>query len=232
MNDNIQIMIELQGYWQNVLREERNIERYKKSIAYWKDELRLKKDQVENLDSDIKTLKTEIKNNELALNELEEKLQKLKTRKQGLAKEKELMAIGHEINTVNEDRDSIEEKLIFSMDGLSEKEEELESLSVELSKNELQVASDTDAILANINESELIIENNMERYQELEPSLDSQYRSKFTKILKAKNGIAVCEVKDDVCSGCNFTIPPSLSIEASKSDTISICTNCGRFIYK
>lgn len=232
MNKDIKIMIELQRFWQNILTEEKDIERNNKSIEYWRNDLKEKEAEIDTIKDEIKNLKSTIKTNELQLNELDLKVKKLENQRLSIGKEKELTAIDHEIETVNKGRGDIEEKLINDMDSLEEKENRHESLMNELEDSQKQVDNDISEIQKKIDKSESIIMENKEKYNELIDALNTRYSSKFDKMLKSKHGIAVAKVDNNVCSGCNFEIPASLAIEALKTDSITNCTNCGRFIYR
>lgn len=232
MNKDIKIMIELQRYWQKIITEEKSIERNNKSINYWTSEQKNKKNDYEKTLSDIKSIKALIKSNELKLDELDIKLKKLEERRISIIKEKELNAVDHEMIIVKSDRGEIEEKLIMDMDSLDEMEKSSKTLLSELENLQKQVSNDISEIQKKIKESEFIISQNKEKYNDLLKALSPQVISKFDKMLKSKNGIAVSEVINNVCSGCNFEIPASLAVDAAKSDLIKNCTNCGRFIYK
>jgi uncharacterized protein len=45
------------------------------------------------------------------------------------------------------------------------------------------------------------------------------------------DGVAIVEVKNAVCQGCNLNIPPQLYNELQRCDSLKNCPNCARMIY-
>jgi predicted nucleic acid-binding Zn-ribbon protein len=46
-----------------------------------------------------------------------------------------------------------------------------------------------------------------------------------------KGGIAISQVVNATCSGCNMNIPPQMYNELQKRDSLKFCPNCERIIY-
>jgi predicted nucleic acid-binding Zn-ribbon protein len=57
--------------------------------------------------------------------------------------------------------------------------------------------------------------------------LDIFYRVKA----KQPDSVAIAEVKDAVCQGCNLNIPPQLYIELQHRNSLKNCPSCERIIY-
>ena len=57
--------------------------------------------------------------------------------------------------------------------------------------------------------------------------LDIFYRVKA----KQPDAVAIAEVKDAVCQGCNLNIPPQLYIELQHRNSLIYCPSCERIIY-
>ena len=49
MNKDIETMIELQRFWDNILRAENNIKKNNESVTYWEKELQTRKTNVHSL---------------------------------------------------------------------------------------------------------------------------------------------------------------------------------------
>jgi predicted nucleic acid-binding Zn-ribbon protein len=50
-------------------------------------------------------------------------------------------------------------------------------------------------------------------------------------LLEICAGLAVIEVKDEICQGCNMNIPPQLFVELKKNEEIYNCPHCRRIIF-
>jgi predicted nucleic acid-binding Zn-ribbon protein len=232
MNKDIATMLELQEYWDIILDSKDQVSRKEKSIKYWKDELAELQKNEEKLNNAIKENKNSIKTLELELSESEEKIKKLNERKTNIHNERELQAVTNELNLLNENRDTIEEKLIQLMDEQAENEKFLTDLTAELQEKNKQVDADTLKLQNEIRELEAVISHNDEKFNNKSGELSASVKSKFLKLIKSKEGKAIAEINGEICGFCNFTIPAFLAVEAGKEDAVSVCTNCGRYIFK
>lgn len=55
--------------------------------------------------------------------------------------------------------------------------------------------------------------------------------SKYNFLREKRGGIAIVEVKNAVCTGCNMNVPAQLFNELLRSDKIYFCPSCQRLIY-
>ena len=51
------------------------------------------------------------------------------------------------------------------------------------------------------------------------------------QLSKQSDGIAIVEVKNAVCQGCNMNIPPQMYNELHRSNSLKYCPSCERVIY-
>jgi len=62
--------------------------------------------------------------------------------------------------------------------------------------------------------------------------LDSGLLGIFERVkAKQADSVAIVEVKDAVCQGCNLNIPPQMYNELQRCDNLKNCPNCERIIY-
>jgi len=66
--------------------------------------------------------------------------------------------------------------------------------------------------------------------QKVTEELDSNQLKRYKK-LSEKYPRAVAPVIDGICYGCFVTLPTSFVVRRDKNEVLSICPNCGRFIY-
>ena len=55
--------------------------------------------------------------------------------------------------------------------------------------------------------------------------------SKYERIRTARNNLAVVQVVNEVCTGCNMKIPPQMAVEVKKEKELLQCPYCQRFLY-
>ena len=62
--------------------------------------------------------------------------------------------------------------------------------------------------------------------------LDDDLIALFNRVkAKHSNGVAIAEVKNAVCLGCNMNIPPQIYNELQRRDSLKYCPSCERIIY-
>ena len=63
-------------------------------------------------------------------------------------------------------------------------------------------------------------------------ALDSTIFDIFYRVkAKQSDGVAIAEVKDAVCQGCNLNIPPQMYIDLQHRNSLKNCPSCERIIY-
>ncbi len=63
-------------------------------------------------------------------------------------------------------------------------------------------------------------------------TLDSQILDIFYRVkAKQPDAVAIAEVKNSVCQGCNLNIPPQMFIELQHRNSLKNCPSCERIIY-
>lgn len=232
MNKDITIMIELQKFWDNILRGKTEIEKSNKSILYWKDQLKKNSDEILILETNIKNIKIRIKEKENELAEKDAQIKKLEKRKDVIKNEKEVIALEHEFSKVKSDKDTLEDELINLFDLIKQKEDELKILQAESIESEKQSLSDIQGLEERIIRFQESINENQNKFDDKVDQLSPVVKTKFMKLTKSHNGIAVSKIDGEICGACNFQVPFNLIQDALKESKIVNCTNCGRFLYK
>lgn len=57
------------------------------------------------------------------------------------------------------------------------------------------------------------------------------FLSTYTRVRKARNGLAVVPMQRDACSGCHNRLIPQKRVDIYKRTSVITCDFCGRFIY-
>jgi len=231
MKNEISVMIELQHFWDNVLKCETEIERCKKSIKTWETRLKEISLKVSDTDSKVKTVKLNVKKNELDLEEIDLKIKKIEQRKSQLKSEREIEAQNHELILQNDTKDKLEGTILDMLDNLENLESKLSEFKNELMQTEKQTKEDIEGLNKKINANQKESEIFKNKYNELLPSLSPASKSRFSKLISSKDGVAITKLNGETCTRCNFQVPASIALSASTRKSLEVCTNCGRFIY-
>jgi predicted nucleic acid-binding Zn-ribbon protein len=231
MNNDISIMIELQHFWDNVIKSESEVDRCKKSIKTWEVRLKDITVKVTDTDSKVKNLKLTLKKNELDLDEIDLKIKKTEERKNQLKSEREIEAQNNEIIRLNDTKDKLEGTILDLLDNLEKLEQNLEGLKTEYTESNKQIKDDIEGLNKKIVENQSDSECFKNKFNELLLSLSPVNKSRFSKLISSKDGVAIAKLNGETCSRCNFQVPSSIAASALSQKNIETCTNCGRFIY-
>ncbi len=231
MNNEISIMIELQHYWDNVIKAESEIDRCNKSIKTWENRLKEISLKVSDTETKVKNLKLSLKKNELDLDETDSKVKKIEERKSQLKSERELEAQNHELILLNDAKSKLEETILELLDKLEKLEANLNDFKSAFSESDLQTKKDIDDLNKKINDN--LEESGLfkNKFNDLLSSLSPVNKSRFSKLISSKDGVAIAKLNGETCGRCNFQVPSSIAISAVNRKSIETCTNCGRFIY-
>lgn len=231
MNNEINIMIELQHYWDIVMQKESEIERYTKSIQLWEKRLLEFKNTLIKKDDLLKNLRLKSKQSELSLEEIDIKISKIEQRKNNIKSERELEAQNNELKTLKNEKDSLENIVLELMDKIEGSEFEVSSLKNELEEIEKQTDSDIKSLKEKIINCRNDLESYKTKFNELINNLSPSVKTRFSRLINSKDGIAIAQLNGEICSHCNFQIPSSIAVSTQKRESLNTCTNCGRFIY-
>lgn len=231
MKNEISVMVELQHFWDNVMKSETEIDRCTKSIKIWESRLKEISTKVAETEKKVKALKMDLKKNELDLEETDLKIKRVEQRKSQLKSEREIEAQNHELVLLNETKNKLEETVLDLIDNLEKFEFKLDEIKIEFSDSDKQTKIDIDGLNKKIADNREEADQFKNKFNELLPSLSPENRSRFTKLISSKDGVAIAQLKGEICSRCNFQVPSAIVTSAANQKKIETCTNCGRFIY-
>jgi hypothetical protein len=168
---------------------------------------------------------------ELDLEEIDLKINKIEQRKSQLKSEREIDAQNHELIIQNDVKDKLEGTILDMLDNLEKLELILNDYKNELTQAEKQTKEDIEGLNRKIEENQKESEIFKNKYNELLPSLSPSSKSRFSKLISSKDGVAIAQLNGETCTRCNFQVPASIAVSASSRKNPEVCTNCGRFIY-
>lgn len=153
-----------------------------------------------------------------------EKLKMVKTNK-------EYQLFLREVDDSKKRKDALETELLEHLD-----EREIMEKIVQESEKEYQLLKDqTDAEQADMDKTSAddreLLDEYLERQQEIGKTLDPSLMNRFTKISKMNDGLAVVNVRNEVCMGCFMNVPPQLYIEVQRGNSLISCPQCSRILY-
>ena len=201
-----------------ISRLDQQLEEVAQSIENEAEAITVLKKQYRAYESDLQSNFSKIKKSE-------EKLRSVKTNKEYQSSLKEI-----------DDLKAISAKFEDQMLDFLEKIESAEK-ALQARKQEQRLAVDeTNQEKATVQRD---AEQNEKRLAELESDrnviaaeLDDEAIALFNRVkAKQTNGVAIAQVKNAVCLGCNMNIPPQIYNELQRQDSLKYCPSCERIIY-
>ena len=144
---------------------------------------------------------------------------------------KEYQIFLREVDDNKKRKDVFETELLEYLDAKEEIEE-----SVQESEKEYNLLKDqTEAEQKNIEKKSTddreLLDEYLTQQNEIGKSLESSLMKRFAKISKMNQGLAVVNVKNEICMGCFMNIPPQLYIEVQHGNSLILCPQCSRILY-
>ncbi len=231
MNSEISKMLISQKHHDRMRDAESAINSIKNGLASLENEIAALIARKSSQETLIKELKNTIKQNELSIKEDDTRLKKLAERRNTLHSDKEFAAVDKEIEILKNEISQLEESTLNSMDRLESEENKLAAMQSAVDEKQNKMDELRQDSAGRIESHAAVLSENREKFDSTINGIASQFRSRFVKMVNSKEGKAVAPVNGDVCSFCNCKIPVAVSMEASRDDRTTNCTNCGRFIY-
>ncbi|MBI1984361.1 MAG: hypothetical protein HYS61_09200 [Acidobacteria bacterium] len=69
------------------------------------------------------------------------------------------------------------------------------------------------------------------RRQELEGAVSESVRDIYERVRKMRRGVALAEVRDGSCTGCNVRLRPQVYNEVRANESLLTCETCSRILY-
>lgn len=144
---------------------------------------------------------------------------------------KEYTAILTESDTIKARITGIEDKELEIMELLEAKEQEIPGLKVEFKGEEEQ-----------FNQYQKKKEDEQARVQKelaeaesqrigLVKDIDPQFLTRYDKVRKARENLAVVAIKGEICQGCHQNLQPQVALEVRVGEKLHHCQSCDRFLY-
>jgi predicted nucleic acid-binding Zn-ribbon protein len=180
-------------------------------------------EKVNKMQSDRRMFEKEVEASKTQLKKYEEQLYKVQNNK-------EYDAISLEIDTKKAEIESLENKIIQTLEDEEELKKERTELSEEISGLETQHQEnqkELEEINLQTQEEEVRLRHERKKISRL---FDDRYLRLYERIRQAKDGLAVAPIKRSSCGGCFSSIPPQRIVEIREAGRLHTCEHCGRIL--
>ena len=231
MNPQLQSLIELQKMDNEIAELERGEAAIPQQIESGKAGIKEKQGQLKEAEDTLAELQKKRKDLEMDVAAENDHIAKTKTKLSAVKTNKEYSAILVEVDAVKEKILVFEDQELELMELLEKKERELSSLKADCKKeeenfNSYKLKKETEA-----EHTEKELEVIRPRRSQLTNVLEVKLLEHYTKVFKARSGLAVVAIHENICQGCHQQILPQQVIDVKVGETIHHCEQCSRILY-
>lgn len=229
MNPDVAQLKELQDVVSEILAIEKALSTVPEHVSALKKKQDDLNAQLEAKSNELKAKKDDETNLERKIDESKSLLEKAKDKKNAVHNTKEYEAVVRELEKLEKSTQDNTVKLTELRKTVEAKQAEIDELAAQV-KNagaeiEAQMASDENE------KAQARLNTLKDKQSVLEAKVPKQLLSKFKQVLKARNNLAVINVKDGSCCGCRMKLPPQLYVEVVKGQELLQCVSCSRILY-
>ena len=232
MQEQLEILKELQGIDIILAKAEnkktevpKSLGRLEKEHAHRKNELEKERAALEKVNEQRRKVELKLKTESERIRKSEEKINLVKTNK-------EYHAVLKEIEDIKKTNGELETEILMCLEKADKLEEQVKEQQSEYERWGQEFEKKKKEFELEIKHSEeeaaILQQQRVTMLDQIESSLLSRYE----RLRKKRQGVAVVAVTDGLCEGCNMNIPPQISIELRQNlDSIMDCPFCNRIIY-
>jgi predicted nucleic acid-binding Zn-ribbon protein len=231
LEEQIKLLVELQGLDTQILRREKDLFEMPEDLKKLDDMFKSKMTNLKALEESLKLLVVKRKDRENDLESKEGSIKKLQSQLYQLKTNKEYTTMQEEIARIKADNSLIEEDIIRIFDqidaenGKIAKEKEfLKGEEVKLNEEKRKVEEETKKLSAEVGALK-------SQRGALAEKIDKAVLTKYDRILKGKDGLAVVPVIGGSCQGCFRILPSQVIHEIKMKKDLVVCESCARILY-
>ena len=188
--------------------------------------------KMEDLQKRIEFEEKSLKKNNTLLKDLEYQLKKVEKKlyEADIVNINHLTLLDRERETLNKNIENVETELLKNMESIEEMKKEYDNLNKSFRKYRKEYTRLVKEHKNLINQYERKADYERAEIKRIKSTIDGNILKKFEDLIKTKR-IAVAEVIDNRCSGCNMLLPSIILDKMRKDDDIVLCDNCHRMLY-
>jgi predicted nucleic acid-binding Zn-ribbon protein len=183
------------------------------------------KEVIDELNKEYRVCESDVQLNLGKIQKSNEKLRSVKTNKEYQSSLKEIEDL-EEINS------KIEDKMLELLEQIEKTEEDLSGQQRQYSA----IAEETKREKASIKEAEAQCRKKITELESQRNAVVERLGERLLDLFsrqrgKQNDGVAIVEVINGVCQGCNMNIPPQMYNELQRRNSLKNCPSCERLIY-
>jgi len=227
----LETLFEAQKIETMIMEGEQKLLQAPKKLRQMEDQLTEVRDKIEKEKEIVEELEKERRKKEKELEGEKEKIKKLEVKLYDVKTNKEYQALLKEIESAKEANDRTEEDVLVLMDKVEDLKKDYETSQVELKRLEKESEIEKAEIEKETRSMDEVIAKLTTERDNLLSIVSENLRTTYNILREKRGGIAVTNVRNGVCLGCNMNIPPQLFIEVTKNKQLIQCPSCNRILF-
>ena len=180
---------------------------------------------ISELNKKYRTYESDVQMNLGKIQKSNEKLRSVKTNKEYQSSLKEIEDIKLKNSKIEDEMLEFLEQIEGAEKGLNERKRRHSQIIDDTNREKDSIKRDTEQCEQKLAQLE-------SDRKAVTIALDSTILDIFYRVkAKQSDGVAIAEVKDAVCQGCNLNIPPQMYIDLQHRNSLKNCPSCERIIY-
>lgn len=194
--------------------------------------LRNTEKRLEDLQYIIETNEKTLKKNNIFLKDLEYQLKEIEKNlyEENITDIKQLTLLDKERENITNDIENLEIELLKNMEIIEELRKEQDDLSKTFKEHRKEYTKLVKEHRVLMNQYEIKAQLEKKEIERLMSTIDGGVLKRFHNLIKTKR-IAVVEVIDNRCTGCNMVLPSVILNRLKKNTEVILCENCHRILY-
>ncbi len=187
---------------------------------------------MEQAGNDLKKTMASVKETEGAIELVNGRIRKYREQQFQIKNNDEYRALEQEIIKASSEITLLEDKELLLMGQVEDAKKRIEGIRCGMEADEKHVAED----ILLLDERAACLQSeldalNLER-EGLSRNIPVDILGKYERIMKHLKDVAVVPIETGSCGGCHMNLPPQVVNNAKKSDSLTVCTYCGRIVYR
>jgi predicted nucleic acid-binding Zn-ribbon protein len=159
------------------------------------------------------------------------RLSKFREQAMSVKTNQEYHAVQKEIGFAQTEIKTLEDRILERMLEADELTADVKRAEAELAAEEKAVESERKAMVAEMAELRVSLERITEERAAAVRTIDPQVLKIFELVSKRRNGVAVAEARDGICTICHVRLRPQVFNTVRRNDTITQCDSCQRILF-
>ncbi len=196
-----------------------------------KDKLVADAEALEASKKNLQHVEVAIKNLEIDVETRRDSITKLKVQQFETKKNEEFRKMGLEIERYESEISKLEDEEIELMEQAEEQRKLYKAARDKYADNEVSVKEEIEDLGKLRIKLESDLEEEKKARAEQASSVDEDRLYEYDRLFKAKAGMAVVGLVDEVCQGCHMRVTKSTIVNVKAEKQVATCENCGRILY-